>query len=76
MNSVSIEKKIMTFVQDLSYKSRQQVLAYVRELKMSQSNSVSGKELLKFAGTINKADLITMSKAIEEGCERIDSDEW
>jgi len=42
MNSVSIEKKIMTYVQELSYKSRQQVLAYVRALKMSQPNGVSG----------------------------------
>jgi len=66
----------MTYVQELSYKSRQQVLAYVRALKMSQPNGVSGKELLKFAGTIKKADLATMSKVIEEDCERIDRDEW
>ncbi|HWZ42467.1 MAG TPA: hypothetical protein VNW97_03280 [Candidatus Saccharimonadales bacterium] len=32
--------------------------------------------LLKMAGSISKQDLKRMKTAIEEGCERIDADEW
>jgi hypothetical protein len=32
--------------------------------------------LLKFSGAIGQADLQAMTKAIEEGCERINRSEW
>lgn len=35
-----------------------------------------GKDLLKFVGSIPADDLKRMSDAIEEGCERIDLNEW
>ena len=31
---------------------------------------------LRFAGSIDKEDLLKMSQAIEDDCERINSDEW
>lgn len=54
---------------------QQRVLAFVRNL-VPTAGGVSGKELLKFSGSIGKADLQQMAKAIEEGCERIDQGEW
>lgn len=35
-----------------------------------------GRDLLKFVGSIPADDLKRMSEAIEEGCERIDLNEW
>ncbi len=35
-----------------------------------------GKELLQFAGTIEPDDLALIKQAIEEGCEKVDADEW
>ncbi len=32
--------------------------------------------LLKYAGTISKEDLEIMKEAIEEGCEKVDEEEW
>lgn len=37
---------------------------------------VKGEQLNRFAGTITKEDLQLMNKAILEGCEVIDYDEW
>jgi antitoxin (DNA-binding transcriptional repressor) of toxin-antitoxin stability system len=33
-------------------------------------------ELVKFAGCISHEDLMRMQEIIEEGCERVDPDEW
>jgi len=54
---------------------QQRVLAFVKTL-VPASGGVSGKDLLKFSGSIGQADLQLMAKAIEEGCERIDRGEW
>ena len=37
---------------------------------------IDGGQLLKFAGTIPGEDLAAMERAIREGCERIDGDDW
>ncbi|HEY2881340.1 MAG TPA: hypothetical protein VGJ15_02880 [Pirellulales bacterium] len=35
-----------------------------------------GSELAKFAGAISPEDCALMEKAIEEGCEQVDLNEW
>ncbi|MDJ0678260.1 MAG: hypothetical protein QNJ18_00190 [Xenococcaceae cyanobacterium MO_167.B52] len=37
---------------------------------------VKGEQLNRFAGIINKEDLQLMNKAILEGCEVVDAQEW
>lgn len=51
-----------------------QVLEYARTL--ASPTGVPGASLLKFAGSIDEDELDRMSQAIEEGCEKVDSDEW
>lgn len=46
------------------------------EVKTEHLKGVPGKQLLKHMGVISSHDAKMMTKAIEEGCERIDSDEW
>ena len=37
---------------------------------------VAGAELLRFARSIEPAELEQMRSAIAEGCERVDGDDW
>jgi len=50
------------------------VLNYLKNLVKRGDDS--NKNLLALAGTISKKDIKLMEKAIEEGCENIDSNEW
>jgi hypothetical protein len=43
---------------------------------MSVPRGVPGPQLLRFAGAISPDDLQLMRQAIEEGCERVDTNEW
>jgi hypothetical protein len=43
---------------------------------MVRPRGVPGKELLAYGGTIEADDLKAMSQAIEEGCEKINPNEW
>ena len=55
---------------------QQQVLTFTEKLQASLPDGVSGRSLLAFAGAIPADDLSLISEAIEEGCERVDTDEW
>jgi hypothetical protein len=63
-------------VERLPVKRQRQVLAFARALSGGLPRGVPGKMLLRFAGTIDKASLDAMEKAIEEGCEQVNPDEW
>ena len=55
---------------------QQQVPSFTEKLQASLPEGVPGRSLLAFAGAIRADDLRLISEAIEEGCERVDSDEW
>lgn len=48
----------------------------IKLLVQNHPVSISGEDLLGFAGTIESDDLKTITTAIEEGCERIDHAGW
>ena len=75
LDSPIIEKvisKLETVPNNLHY----QVLNFLETLSPPARHGVSGKELLRFAGTIEKAELESMRQAIESGCEQVDVNEW
>lgn len=74
MTGSSLEKAILDQLDRLAPEEQMEVLAYARAL--AQSIGVPGQEMLRFAGLIPPADLAEMERAIEEGCEQIDSDGW
>jgi hypothetical protein len=41
-----------------------------------RAQGTPGAEVLTFAGTIDREDLAVIQQTIEEGCERVDPDEW
>jgi hypothetical protein len=60
----------------LPRKLQEQALDYIRELKTNHETGISGKKLLRFAGSIPNEDLKMMSEAIEKDCGRVDLNEW
>lgn len=76
MPNPSIEKEIITQLGKLPLEKQQQVLHFVRALTTDQPLGIPGKDLLRFAGTIEESDLKVMERVIGEDCERVNPDEW
>jgi hypothetical protein len=55
---------------------QRQVLDFIHALQLTSQTGISGKQLLRFAGSIPAEDLAQMRQAIEDGCEQVDSNEW
>ena len=73
VTTASIKDNLIAQIDKLPYDLQLRVLDFVKALI---SKGVEGKSLLRFEGTIPADDLQLMSKAIEEGCEKIDISEW
>ncbi len=71
-----IVTKVIEELRALPHELQWRVLEFTRALALSAPRGVSGGQLLRFAGTIPPDDLETMRKAIEQGCEQVDGDEW
>lgn len=76
MMDTSLEKDILEELDRLDPSQQLQVLHFVRALVLTRHAGVPGKDLLRFAGTIDAQDLAIMTQAIEEGCEKVNPDEW
>ena len=76
MVDATIEQEICACLSQLPAERQRQVLEFARTLATRRIQGVRGTTLLQFAGSIDESDLETMSQAIEDGCERVDADEW
>lgn len=76
MPNPSIEKEIITQLGRLPLEKQQQVLYFIRALTTTKPLGVPGKDLLRFAQTIDPGDLRVMAQVIEEDCEQVNLDEW
>ncbi len=76
MTAQTIESAIYEQLEKLPLEQRRQVLEFVRSLTAPQIQGVPGRSLLRFAGAIDRADLQALKQAIEEGCERINPNDW
>lgn len=52
------------------------MLHFVNDLVIAGRSGMPGNDLLHFAGVIEPDDLDTMVRAINEGCEQVNPDEW
>lgn len=68
--------KIVSRLETFSEDMQQQVLDFVESLKPTAVRGTPGRNLLRFAGTINLGDLLLMQQAIEAGCEQVILNEW
>jgi len=71
----SIMDKVIEQLKTLPYGLQQRVLEFTRALALSAPRGVSGRQLLRFAGTMPPDDVQWMREAIEQGCEQVDVDE-
>ena len=72
----AIERELRQQLERLAPEQQRQVLDFARALPAAVIPGVSGEVTARFAGTIPKDDLAIISKAIEKGCERINTGEW
>lgn len=73
--SDAIKEQIMTQLDVLSDDKQTRILDLARTLAAAPAGT-PGRNLLRFAGMFEVEDARRMAAAIEEGCERVDSDEW
>ena len=74
--SEQVTEAILEQVRALPYAEQRRVLDFARALGQARPTGVGWVELSRFAGSIDKKDLRTMADAIEQGCARIDLNEW
>jgi hypothetical protein len=73
MTTEPIKDNLIGQINKLPHDLQLRVLEFVKALT---PKGVVGKSLLRFEGFIAADDLQLMSKAIEEGCEKVDISEW
>ncbi|HLB70042.1 MAG: hypothetical protein OIN88_03165 [Candidatus Methanoperedens sp.] len=72
----TIKQDIARQLDHLPPEAQRQVLDFVQALAKSFPKGVPGKQLLRFSGILEAEDIKAMTQAIEEGCERVDMNEW
>jgi hypothetical protein len=73
MTATFIKNNLIDQISRLPYDLQLRVFDFVKTLI---PKGIEGKSLLRFEGAISADDLHLMSKAIEEGCEKVDISEW
>ncbi|MDI6729165.1 MAG: hypothetical protein QMD44_09620 [Thermodesulfovibrionales bacterium] len=73
MTTALIKDNLIAQLDKLPYDLQLRVLDFAKTLI---PKGVDGKSLLRFEGAILADDLQLMSKAIEDGCEKVDIGEW
>lgn len=72
--SKTLKDEIIEQVTRLEAPQQRKVLDFARGL--GTPAGTSGRDLLRFAGSIDSADLEKISQAIQEGCEKIEPNGW
>jgi hypothetical protein len=73
MATVSLKDNLIAQIDKLPHDHQLRVLDFLKALS---PKGIEGKDLLHFIGSVSDDDLQLMSKAIEEGCEKIEINEW
>jgi hypothetical protein len=76
MIDITVQKQLREQLENLPAVQQHQVLEFARSLVKAKGRGVPGKDLLRFAGAIEAEDLIAIERAIHEGCEKVNLDEW
>lgn len=73
MTDSRIGNDLIAELEKLPYDLQVRVLGFVKGLI---PKGVQGRSLLRFEGAIAPSELKTMSRCIEENCEKVDMSEW
>ena len=72
----AVKAQILTDLERLSSSEQKRAAELVHALVTPRPKGLPGRELLRFAGALDAESAREMRDAIEEGCERVDLDEW
>jgi hypothetical protein len=76
MTATQLEAEIREHLHRLPFEQQRRVLEFARALANEREPGIPGASLLRFAGTLDAADLAEMKQAIEDGCEVAHGDDW
>ena len=77
MQQMTVKQQIDRELEVLPVDMQRKVLDYIAHLTGSGiPPGVPGKKLIKFAGTLSEEDAEELIQIIQEGCEKIDYNEW
>jgi mRNA-degrading endonuclease RelE of RelBE toxin-antitoxin system len=68
----SISKEMQKSIQSLDKTDQNKVLNYVRSLLKNKK----GSDFPTYFGSLTKEDAKSIKNAVEEGCKKIDHNEW
>lgn len=74
--SETLTHQLQHKINQLNPEQQMKVLEFVREFDSSSIKGTSGRELLRFAGSISRDDIDIIASEIETGCERVNPNEW
>ena len=72
----AIKEQILNDLDRLPPEQQERAAELVRGLVLPLPKGASVEDLMKVAGTLDDESAREMMAAIEEGCERVDLDEW
>ena len=72
----AIKEQILSDLDQLSPAQQERAAKLVHELISPLPRGASVEDLLQIAGILDDEAAQEMTEAIEEGCERVDLDEW
>jgi hypothetical protein len=72
----TVKEQILSDLDRLSPEQQERAAELVHRLVAPLPKGASVEDLLSVAGTLNDQAACEMMQAIEEGCERVDLDEW
>ncbi len=75
MIDTEVQSQLVEQLEKLPLSKQQRVLDYARSLAEPLRGS-PGKDFLELCGTLSPEAAEEMTRAIEEGCEQIDLDDW
>lgn len=76
MNYSTIEEELLRQFNQLPLEFQKKVLEFAKVLNATIPKGKPGKDLLKYAGSIDQNSLKAMEEAIKYDCERMDINEW
>lgn len=72
----AIKKQILSDLDLLSPEQQRRAAELVHRMVSATPKGTPGRDLLRFAGTLDDESAREMIEAIEEGCEQVNPDEW
>ena len=71
-----IEKELHEQITRLKDDQQLRLLEFARSLADSPGKGEAGKTLMRFAGTIEKDEIVAIETAIDDGCKTVNANEW